>query len=229
MISLAAQGVRQNYEISDLSCGYGGRPVVYVEHITLPKSSSSILVGYNGSGKSTFLKTLCGIIPPVGGRLGAVSATSCLLPEDLEFSGDLSAYAIIKALCPEDSTGEAALAALEVPRGRMYKQLSKGNRQKFRIVLTEALALSWGRDILCLDEPLSGLDLRIRRRIIEAWEGGGELGQIWGRYTGHRVISQHSGGTIANALQTLVVWDGKLYVREPLSSCEDWPLALGYS
>jgi len=110
----------------------------------------------------------------------------------------------------------------------MYKQLSKGNRQKFRIAVTEALAVDCGRNVLCLDEPLSGLDLKMRSIILSGWEGKGALGRIWGAFPGHRVISQHSGETVSNACQTLVVWDGVMRVREPINSCEGWPRRLGY-
>jgi energy-coupling factor transporter ATP-binding protein EcfA2 len=212
--------------LGQISCGYGGNAVIITEPLRLAPKATSILLGFNGSGKSTFLKTLCGLIPPVSG--GIPPFGSGLLPEDVDFAGDIRPMNILRALCPSYPYAETVVEQLEIPQQRMYKQLSKGNRQKFRIALTEALAVVLQREVLCLDEPLSGLDLRIRGVIIKAWEGEGALGEAWSHYRGHRIISQHSGGTVSNATQTLVAWEGKLQVREAVQTCEDWPQALGY-
>lgn len=194
--------------------------------LTFQPLGTSILLGYNGSGKSTFLKTLCRLIPPVHGTIPIFG--SGLLPEDMDFAGDIKPLSIFGAVCPGYPHSETVLDCLEIPRGKLFRQLSKGNKQKLRIAVTEALALTLNRDILCLDEPLSGLDLRVRDIIVRAWEGGGTLGAAWGDFRGHRIISQHSGGTVSNAVQTLVAWDGKLHVNGGVRTCENWPRELGY-
>lgn len=208
------------------ACGYGKRVVVTVGDLDLPAGHCSLLLGYNGSGKSTFLKTICGLLPPVFGALPRLAG--CLLPEDLDFAGELTPASIMRALCPSFRNATAVLDALSVPRDKMFRQLSKGNRQKFRVALTEALAVDRDRNILCLDEPLSGMDLPTRSIILGAWSGDGVLGEFWGGFRGHRIISQHSGEAVKNPYQTLVVWEGRLFSREGVPTCEDWPRALGY-
>lgn len=207
-------------------CGYGGKSVISVGALALPPGESSILLGYNGSGKSTFLKTLCGVLPPVAGVVPAISG--CLLPEEVDFCGELKPATILRAFCPLYSHSDLVLDALEIPRRKIFKQLSKGNRQKFRLALTEAMGLCLGRNTMCLDEPLSGLDLRMRETVIGAWEGVGVLGRAWGDYRGHRIISQHSGKTVSHACQTLVAWNGRLEVMGGVDDCENWPRELGY-
>ncbi len=209
-----------------LECGYGHHIVISTPALFFSPKQSSILLGYNGSGKSTFLKTLCGLIPPVSGSMSSFGTG--LLPEDLDFPGDLKSGTIFRSICPAYKHTSEVLDALEIPRQKLFRQLSKGNKQKLRIALTEALALVRDRKLLCLDEPLSGLDLRIREVIIKAWEGAGGLGGIWGQYGGHRIISQHSGGTVSNAAQTLVTWGGALHTVAPVDSCENWPEVLGF-
>lgn len=212
---------------ASFDCGYGNVVVVTCDGLSFTPGKTSILLGYNGSGKSTFLKTLCRVIPPVRGEVLVKSA--CLLPEELDFCGDLKPRAMMAAVCSSYPYSELVLESLEISRNKMFKQLSKGNRQKFRIALTEALGFCLERSIMCLDEPLSGLDLRMRETIIGAWEGRGELGEVWGRYRGHRIISQHSGKTVEDAVQTLVAWSGRIDSKPAISSCEDWPAALGYT
>lgn len=59
--------------VSDLVTGYrNGRREVKVSHAfsaSLPSGSLTCLIGRNGAGKSTVLKTLCGFIPPLEGSV----------------------------------------------------------------------------------------------------------------------------------------------------------------
>ena len=61
--------------IEDLSTGYGEKAIS--QHLTFPIPSGQItaLIGANGCGKSPLLKTICRIIPPLGGtvKLGGKS------------------------------------------------------------------------------------------------------------------------------------------------------------
>jgi branched-chain amino acid transport system ATP-binding protein len=56
-------------EIDKLSAGYGA--VQILREVSLSVSAGEIvtLVGSNGAGKSTLLNTVCGIVPPLGGRV----------------------------------------------------------------------------------------------------------------------------------------------------------------
>ena len=50
-------------QIENLVCGYGGRGIIKVDSLKLFKGQAITVVGGNGSGKSTFLQTVCGLIP----------------------------------------------------------------------------------------------------------------------------------------------------------------------
>lgn len=207
--------------LTNIVCGYGKNVVVRVHDVLLPSGQTSLLVGHNGSGKTTFLKTLCGVISPIEGHLPPGTQT-CLLPEEVGFPGSLPSGEIFRSLCPNESQSDKILDELEIPLKKRFDQLSKGNRQKLRIAITESLGCSLSKTILCLDEPLSGLDVSARRKIIQAWNGEGELGLIWGRFGGHRIISQHS-GRAPRAFQVIVVADGRTRVFPPIETCDDWP------
>jgi ABC-2 type transport system ATP-binding protein len=66
------------------------------------------------------------------------------------------------------------LAFLEVPE-RPYRRMSKGQQARFRL----ALALARQTRLLLLDEPLSGIDLisreRILRALLRSWNDQGTL------------------------------------------------------
>src|SRR5437588_5938827 len=55
--------------IEDLSIGYNGRAVLSGISLNIARGSFTGLLGANGSGKSTLIKTLLGIISPLGGEM----------------------------------------------------------------------------------------------------------------------------------------------------------------
>jgi ABC-type multidrug transport system ATPase subunit len=210
--------------IRDLCCGYGKLKVVSLKKIELLGGQNSLILGHNGSGKSTFLKTISRVIKPVSGSIPSELST-VLLPEEVDFPGNLKTKTIYAALCPREDQRSKILELLQIPQEKFFSQLSKGNRQKFRVAIVESLGRDFGKGVICLDEPLSGLDVEARRKILQAWKGEGELGLIWGNYSGHRLISQHSGITPLT-VQTLVVRDGELRSYPPLGTCDNWPEAV---
>ncbi|MEM9401350.1 MAG: ATP-binding cassette domain-containing protein [Pseudomonadota bacterium] len=55
--------------VSDLSFGYGGRPVIKIERCTLTRGQSLAVIGPSGCGKTTFLHLLAGLLSPDAGRV----------------------------------------------------------------------------------------------------------------------------------------------------------------
>ena len=76
-----------------LSAGYNGQAVFRGLGLKIPEGSITTLIGSNGSGKSTILKTLCRIISPDSGavyldgeaihRMPVSSVQATRLPRDL--------------------------------------------------------------------------------------------------------------------------------------------------
>lgn len=56
-------------EASDLTVGYGGRPVLENFGVQLLTNEVLCLIGHNGAGKSTLLKTLFGLVKRSNGRI----------------------------------------------------------------------------------------------------------------------------------------------------------------
>ncbi|HTO12585.1 MAG TPA: ABC transporter ATP-binding protein [Candidatus Binatia bacterium] len=56
-------------EVERLSAGYGMVPILCDVSLQVKRGDVVTLVGSNGAGKSTLLNTVCGIVPPAGGRV----------------------------------------------------------------------------------------------------------------------------------------------------------------
>jgi len=172
--------------LEDVSCTYGGPPVL--EHVSLdiPRGEFLGLVGPNGGGKSTLLKVMLGLLkptrgratllgrPPVQGRQGVgyvpqyapFSRDFPISVEDTVLLGRLGKVRGIGGYGPRDR--EVARRAMEEAhilalRGRRLATLSGGQLQ--RVLFARALACE--PEILMLDEPTSNIDMRAETDVFE--------------------------------------------------------------
>ena len=53
----------------DLALGYEGKTVVQNINLSVKEGDYLCVIGENGAGKSTFMKTLLGLLPPVSGKI----------------------------------------------------------------------------------------------------------------------------------------------------------------
>jgi len=152
----------------------------------VPRGSVTALLGPNGSGKTTTLKCILGLLRPTAGEVRLLGrpprdpearARLGYLPEESPFPSfmklepALAFYAELGRV-PRRERRPRAAALLEqvglgTARDRRIGELSKGMLRRFGL----AQALIARPDVLVLDEPTSGLDpfgLRDFREILEA-------------------------------------------------------------
>ena len=65
----AEAGARMLLEVHDLRAGYGRIPVLHGVSLHLREGEALGIVGHNGMGKSTLLKTIVGLLPATAGRI----------------------------------------------------------------------------------------------------------------------------------------------------------------
>lgn len=168
----------------DLTIGYGDRAIATGITVDLYAGELTMLAGANGRGKSTLLRTLAGVQPPldgtvtVGGRNLAslsprmLSKTVSLVYTDRTLAGALTVSEVV-ALGRQPYTGffgrlgaddrrivADAMEAVGITplAGRYLATLSDGERQKAMI----ARALAQDGEIIILDEPTAFLDAASR-------------------------------------------------------------------
>lgn len=158
----------------NLSVGYDGKAVAESIDLTLEKGDYLFVVGENGAGKSTFMKTLLGLLKPVSGKVvfgGDVKQKEIgYVPQQTSAQKDFpaSVYEIVLSGClsgcgfrPFYSKAQKNFARKNMELLRIsdlakkcYRELSGGQQQ--RVLLARALCAA--NKMLLLDEPVAGLD-----------------------------------------------------------------------
>jgi ABC-2 type transport system ATP-binding protein len=166
--------------IEDLTKRFGSREAVRDLSLEVPRGSVFGLLGQNGAGKSTTIKTLLNLYQPTRGRLSVLGLDSGrqsvelrrkvgYLPEEPSCYRWMTVAEAVRfnaAFYPTWDAGlaDALLRKLELPRERRLGELSRGMQAKVGLVL----ALAPRPEVLILDDPTSGLDAVVRREFLEA-------------------------------------------------------------
>ncbi|MCJ8503907.1 ABC transporter ATP-binding protein [Kocuria flava] len=169
--------------------GRGGQRVRAVDGVDLRVGRGEVvaLLGPNGAGKTTLLDMVLGFTDPDegtvrtlgaaprrsvrAGRIGAVLQTGGLL-DDLSVRETVAMVATLhRDPLPVDEALERAGAAGFARR--KVSQCSGGQQQRLRF----ALALLPEPDLLVLDEPTAGMDVRARREFWAAMHAEAERGR----------------------------------------------------
>ncbi|WP_270851077.1 ABC transporter ATP-binding protein [Lactobacillus delbrueckii] len=183
-------------EISHLTGGYSGIPVIKDVNLTIASGEAIGLIGLNGAGKSTTIKHLLGLLRPQAGKItlnginlaekpaefkklvAYIPETPVIYPE-LTLKEHLELTILAYQLDP-DKAWEKAKELLTMFRladklDWLPVHFSKGMQQKVMIVaafLTDA-------QLLVIDEPFTGLDPLAVANFIglikEAQESGKEI------------------------------------------------------
>jgi len=158
------------------------------------------LLGPNGAGKSTLMKLITGQLKPSKGVLtvlgepiwqnAPIYARIGFCPEQDAFYERMTGLEWVTALVSLNGLGETAsrdmaVRALETVglsdvSGKRIAAYSKGMRQRVKL----AQAIAHDPELLILDEPLSGMDPLVRRKMIR-------LIKDWGRAGKSVLVSSH--------------------------------------
>lgn len=163
----------------------------------IPEGTVVGLIGENGAGKSTVIKSILGTVHPDGGQIifdgkpidrlsKAEKQKISFVLDDMGLPLELSMSMLDKVLSNVFEKWDSAkfrqlLQQFGLPEKKLLKEFSRGMKMKAAI----AVALSYDSRLLILDEPTSGLDPVIRDEILE-------MIYDYNRHEGHAaLISSH--------------------------------------
>ena len=156
-------------QLDKADLGYGGEPVLHGIHLSLESGARYGLLGVNGSGKSTFIKTLAGELNVLSGRIVrsdklnigyfAQHQLDTLRPDQSplwhiqKLSPDVREQEIRNFLGSFNFVGDAALQKTE--------PFSGGEKARLALAM-----IVWQKpNLLLLDEPTNHLDLDMRHAL----------------------------------------------------------------
>jgi len=173
----------------ELTVGYDNKAIVKDVNIEFEEGKFHIIIGCNGSGKSTFLKSVARLLTPMKGEVllnnkniasipsKEVAKKLAILPQSPYSPDDLTVFNLVKqgrypyqSFFKQWSTEDerAVMSALketgiEDLAHKQISTLSGGQRQRVWI----SMVLAQETEILLFDEPTNHLDIKYRIEVLD--------------------------------------------------------------
>lgn len=169
--------------LEDVTIGYENKGILDPLGFSVEGGQFWGIMGPNGGGKSTLLKTILGLIPPVKGNIDRRDGIIFgYVPQNEKFDPifPVTVYEIVsmgrysrvtagkKLSEPDEESVSRSLDKVGILhlKDRTFRSLSGGEKQRTLL----ARALAGEPDILVLDEPTASVDVKGEARIMELVE-----------------------------------------------------------
>jgi ABC-type multidrug transport system ATPase subunit len=207
---------------TELSKTYGDAPALAPIDLEVGEGERIVLLGHNGSGKTTFLRMVAGLLEPSGGSANVLGhpvgsmearAATSYLGDQPVFYDDLSVWEHLEYIAKlhghDDWEGHATdlLETVDLydRRDDLPMTFSRGLRQKAAI----ALAFIRPFELMLVDEPFVGLDRTGRDALLDLFHRVHADGAAL-------VVATHELTTVGAAQRLVALRDGELvYDGEP--------------
>src|SRR3984957_11577181 len=209
-------------KIHQLSVNYEKTPVLWDISLEIPRGKLVAIVGPNGAGKNTLLKTALGLIKPIAGSvsffgepLKNVRKRVAYVPqrESVDWDFPLTVFDLVlmgrygkRGIWGRPSRQDRldvslylARVGLESFAPRQISQLSGGQQQRAFL----ARALIQDADLYFMDEPFSGIDIASSKTIISILQGLRDRGKTL-------FVVHHDLGSIAEIFDWVILLNMRL-------------------
>lgn len=187
------------YEAKELKIGYDGRALLELS-LRIRRGQKIAVIGDNGIGKSTFLKTVAGLIPPIKGTsqlgnnllVGYFDQQTALIDSEKTVRDHF--HELFPALVEKDLRKTLGMYLFGgANASKRISSLSGG--EKSRLVLAELLT---GRpNLMILDEPTNHMDIPAKETLESAFKA----------YTGTMLFVSHDRYFIKQVADAILVFE----------------------
>ncbi len=195
------------YEAKELKIGYDGSVLLELS-LRIRRGQKIAVIGDNGIGKSTFLKTVAGLIPPIKGTsqlgsnllVGYFDQQSALIDSDKTVRDHF--HELFPALVEKDLRKTLGMYLFGgANASKRISSLSGG--EKSRLVLAELLT---GRpNLMILDEPTNHMDIPAKEILESAFKA----------YTGTMLFVSHDRYFIKQVADAILVFENDKVMYYP--------------
>lgn len=195
------------YEAKELKIGYDGRALLELS-LRIRRGQKIAVIGDNGIGKSTFLKTVAGFISPIKGTsqlgsnllVGYFDQQSALIDSDKTVRDHF--HELFPALVEKDLRKTLGMYLFGgANASKRISSLSGG--EKSRLVLAELLT---GRpNLMILDEPTNHMDIPAKETLESAFKA----------YTGTMLFVSHDRYFIKQVADAILVFENDKVMYYP--------------
>jgi len=179
-VSLSAAGRTGDFVLraQDIMVGYDpAHPLIKIENLTVEREDRVAIVGANGTGKTTLLRTILGQLKPLAGeiRTGSNVKVGYLSQTHAELDPERTAIDLVmevKKFCTE-LEARNVLGSLLLTGDDAFKQIKQlSGGQRSRVALARLMMKKI--NVLFLDEPTNHLDIpstQIMQDVLEDFDG----------------------------------------------------------
>ena len=167
-----------------------------IDNLDIPEGYITGFIGPNGSGKTTTIKSLLGMVKTNSGEIKILNANinkDTKTKENIAYVGDESGFLeeskisnlhkIISKFYSnwDEELYKKYINKFQINESKLYKDLSKGQKKQFELIM----ALSHHPRLLIMDEPTSSLDPIIRNEFLDLMQDHMEMDNMTVFYSTH--------------------------------------------
>ncbi len=209
----------ENVEFYGFQCAFKKIKVLDVSRLRIPKGAIVAVLGNNGAGKTTFARTLCGLVKNSEGTLYYNGRTynnkqrirlCYMVMQDVNhqlFSESVMDEVLLGLdILSENrqATAESILSELDLLDYKEVHPMSLSGGQRQRVAIAGAIASH--KEIIVFDEPTSGLDYRHMKEVANSIYKLAEMGKT-------QFIITHDPELVAACCDYFIFMDGGKVVR----------------
>lgn len=193
------------------------------------------LIGRNGAGKTTFLKTCAGYILPTSGEIKVfggkpfdnleVLSNLIFIDEEVQYNSSMKLGEILSMgkMCHknwDEAFAKKLIKYFDLNEKLKYRKLSRGLKTQFNIIM----GLSSRCPLTLMDEPTLGLDVAVRKEFYSI------ILKDYMENPRTFILSSHLMSELENMLEEMIlIHNGKIIFQKPIEELQCYSVLLNGS